>query len=438
MPPTSISLPPDLSRVWAEIDLDAVIHNVRAIRGTLKHGADLMAVVKANAYGHGAAPVARAALFAGAKRLGVVKVSEGLELRAAGIDAPIQLLGPVMPQEYSPGIEADLTFSVSSEDELAALAEKTRALNQGLRRGRRTKVHLLVDTGMGRGGFAPDELWPATARVKAERTLMLEGVFTHFSSAEELDPEPTREQVRLFRSILQRLEAQLGTRLLRHAANSAATVFFPEAQLDLCRCGLLLHGLRGWAAERDGLELRPSLSLKARVVHVGMRPVGWTVGYNRTFRCARETMLATVSMGYSDGYRRALSGRSECIIRGRRVPVVGTVSMDYLVADVTALQYANETPDLGEEVILLGAAKSGERISVEDLASSSGTIPYVITTQLGPNVERRYVGGPPLKNMLTDGMAVELRRVEWPKLETQPIAAQKKEEDPPQRIAQGA
>ncbi|MCW8129460.1 MAG: alanine racemase [Planctomycetota bacterium] len=435
-----------MARVWARVDLDAVAHNVRAIKSLLKHGAGLMAVVKSNAYGHGAKQVGKAALAAGAQRLGVVRVTEGIELRDAGVEAPINLLGPCMPDEFLPGIEADLTFAVSSEDEIEQLAEKTRAAHQGHRRGQKTKVHLMVDTGMGRSGFTPDELWPAADRVKAEQTLELEGVFTHFSSAEEYDPEPTREQVALLRSLLRDLEERRVYFRVRHAANSAATVFHPDAQLDMVRCGTLLHGMRAWQAGRDALDLRASLSLHTKIVHLGKRPAGWTVGYNRTFKCARESVLATLPVGYSDGYRRAISGRGEVIVRGMRLPVVGTISMDYIVVDVTSL--ANTPaglPEVGEDVTLIGSSPDGrERISVEDLAAASGTIPYVVTAQLNAlNVERRYAGGPALREAATaimprvvNDVPMELRKTESPK--TIPFAAPRQEEDAPQRAAAGA
>ena len=384
-----------IHRVWARVDLQAYRHNVQQIIRLLKHGAGLSAVVKANAYGHGAVEVAQACLQAGASRLAVVNVIQGIELREAGIRAPIQLLGPCTPEELAPGIDHGLVFAVSSIDEIAALADRTRAAHQGPYRGRTTKVHLLLDTGMGRGGFAPEDLWPAAERIQTEKTLELEGAFTHFSSAEEPDPAPTSEQVGLFRQVLKGLEERRVHVPIRHAANSAATVFFPEAQLDMVRCGAILHGLRGWDSARDTVPLRPSLSLYCRIVHIGKRSAGWTVGYNRTYRCTRESLLATLSVGYSDGYRRSLSGRGEVLIRGRRCPVIGTVSMDYIVADVTALANGPQgLPDVGEEVTLIGSSQDGtEQITVEEVAANSGTIPYVITTQLGPNVERTFIGG---------------------------------------------
>jgi len=390
MGPTG-SIPPDSARVWCEVDFKAIAHNVRVLRGLLKHGADLMAVVKSQAYGHGAVEVSRAALSSGASRLGVNEVSEGVELRDAGFTVPIQLLTSCLPEELAGGIESQLTFAVACIDEIKALADRSRALLQGVRRGQKTKVHLLVDTGMGRGGFGPDELWPAVDHIKTEKTLELEGVFTHFSSAEEMDPDPTQQQIKLFRGLLRYCEDRGVNFRVRHAANSAGAVFHPKAQLDMVRCGVLLHGMRAWPPERDGLELLPTLSLFTRILQIARRPAGWTVGYNRQFVCARESLLATLPIGYGDGYRRALTGRSNVIIRGVQVPVVGTISMNCIVADITALAHSEAgMPEVGERVTLVGGGVN--RISVEEIAEKSGTIPYVVTTQLGKNVERRYIG----------------------------------------------
>ena len=382
---------PEAVRTWATIDLEAVRHNVRVLRGLLKHGAGLLAVVKSEAYGHGGVQIARAALEAGASRLGVNDIAEGVALRDAGLNVPVQLLTSCLPEEMGAGIEAGLIFAVSSTEEITALAERTRALLQGPLRGRKTKVHLMADTGMARGGFAPDEIWPAAERVRAEKTLELEGIFTHFSSAEEPDPEPTRQQIKLFRKLLAYCEERNMRFRVRHAANSAGTVFHPEAHLDLVRCGVLLHGLRAWPAQRDRLELLPSLTLHTRILNIGRRKEGWPVGYNRTHICKKESLLATLPIGYGDGYRRALSGHSCVIVRGTLVPVVGRISMNSIVADITALEHsAPGLPEVGEAVTLIGGSQQ-VRISVEEIAEQSGTIPYVVTTQLGTNVHRRYI-----------------------------------------------
>jgi len=407
------SVTPDAPRVWAKVDLRAVRHNTRALLRLLKNGAELMAVVKSEAYGHGAARVARAALEAGATRLGVNEVAEGLALRDAGLECPIQLLSSCLPEELGAGILADLTFAVSSLDEVKALADSSRALNHGHRAGEKTKVHLLADTGMGRGGFSPGDVLTAAAWIKEEKRLDLEGIFTHFSSAEELDPAPTAEQVSLFRQLLRACEDRRIKFRVRHAANSAGTVFHPKAQLDMVRCGVLLHGLRGWPASRDNLELLPTLSLHTRIVHLGRRPQGWTVGYNRLHVCRKESLLATLPVGYSDGYRRALTGRGSVIVRGVRVPVVGTVSMNLIVADVTALEYTPlGAPAVGDEATLIGGGIEN-RITVEELAEKSGTIPYVVTTQLGTNVKRIYVGEKKIEHAPD---AFELRRARGPVL----------------------
>jgi alanine racemase len=416
------SVDPNAVRVWAEIDLGAVRHNVRTIRAQLKHGAGLMAVVKSEAYGHGAVPVARAALSAGATRLGVNEIAEGLALRDAGLTCPVQLLTSCLPEELDAGIEGALTFAVSSPDEIRALAERSRALLQGVRRGERTKVHLLVDTGMGRGGFGPEDVWPAVERVKAERTLELEGIFTHFSSAEEPNPEPTGEQTGMFRQLLKYCSERNVRFRVRHAANSAGTVFHPEAHLDLVRCGVLLHGLRGWDATRDSLELLPALAMYTRIVQIARRKAGWTVGYNRMHVCRKESLLATLPVGYGDGYRRSLSGRSTVIVRGTHVPVVGTISMNCIVADITALENSPAgLPEVGETVILIGGTPEA-RISVEEIADKSGTIPYVVTTQLGSNVERRYIGAE--SSDLLGAPAFEVRALPEPQRAAAPAPAE--------------
>lgn len=382
----------DTARVWARIDLKAVRHNTRVLLRQLKNGASLMAVVKSSAYGHGSEQVAKAALEAGASRLGVNDVAEGVVLRQAGITAPIQLLTSCLQEEIAGGILADLTFAVSSMAEIKALADRSRALNQGKRAGRKTPVHLLADTGMGRGGFNPGEVLTAASWIKEEKRLDLEGIFTHFSSAEEPDPYPTVEQVELFRRLLRACEDRGIQFRIRHAANSAGTVFHPKAQLDMVRCGALLHGMRAWSADRDTLELIPSLSMHTKIMGIDRRPAGCTVGYNRRHICQKESLLALLPVGYNEGYRRALTGRGSVIVRGERVPVVGTVSMNLIVADVSQLENSEHgVPEVGEEVTLIGG-NIENRITVEEIAEKSGTIPYVVTTQMGANVKRLYFG----------------------------------------------
>jgi alanine racemase len=426
---------PDGARTWAEIDLDAVRHNTRVLLSLLKRGAGLMAVVKADAYGHGMVPVARAALSAGATRLAVAGIREGVALREAGITAPIQLLTSSLPEELNEGIAADLTFAVSSIDEIKALADRSRALNQGTRRGIRTKAHLMFDTGMGRGGFCPDEVWPAVEHVKAEKTLDLDGIFTHFSSAEEPDPEPTQQQIQIFRGLLRDFDAQGLSFRVTHAANSAGTVFHRDAHFSFVRCGVLLHGMRAWAAERDGLELLPALSLYTRILHIGRRAPGWTVGYNRTYVCQKESFIATLPVGYAEGYRRALTGRGNVIIRGQLLPVIGTVSMNAITVDLTPLAHsAAGLPEVGEIVTLIGGGIEN-RITVEELAEKSGTIPYVVTAQLGHAVERRHLHAEPEPRAERE---FEMRAVEPANVTPLPPAESQTTQDEPARQVAGA
>ena len=397
------------ARCWACVDLSAIAHNLRRLRSRLSNNARLTVMVKANGYGHGAVEVARAALAAGAEGLGVARLSEGLELRSAGLSAPIRLSGPCLEDEFQAGIEAGLVFTVCSEDEIRALAARARAFHQGLRLGGRTKVQLLLDTGMGRGGFGPEELGSGAARVCAERTLELEGVFSHFTSAEEPDPAPVREQTALFRRAVEGLE-RLGIRIpLKHLANSAATLFHPETHLDLVRCGLAVYGLRDWPKERDRLDLRPALSLHTRIAHLARRPAGWAVGYNRTHLCRRDSWLATLAAGYGDGYPRSLSNRGQVLIRGRRCPILGRISMDYLTVDLTDLVPAAGLPERGEEATLIGEGANGERITVEELARGADSSPYLITTQLPAQLERRCRGSAGSEAQSGEGVRMELR-----------------------------
>ena len=389
-----------LDRTWIRVDLDAVDHNVTQIRRKLSKGTSLMAVVKANAYGHGIGPVARAALYSGAQRLGVAHVAEGLELRAQGITAPILLLGACAEADYALGIQNNLSFAISSAAEARALAVRARREFMHGRLPGRVKVHLLVDTGMGRSGASPDDATAIGLSIQDEDTLDLEGVFTHFSSAEDPDPTANLEQYYIFYCVLDEMNRRGVRPRIRHAANSAATAFFKDSHLDMVRCGAMMHGMRWWTDEQEkkaglgDLNLKPSLSWHTRIVHIAKRPVGWTVGYGRTFKAERETILATLPIGYRDGYPRSLSNRGEVLICGQRAPVVGIVSMDFTVVDITDLCWTSGgKAEVGTDVTLLGDSLCGKgKISVEEFATRAQTIPYVVTTTLPTSAPRVYTG----------------------------------------------
>ena len=353
-------------RAWAEVDLGAVRHNV----GTLKRrvpNSRLMAVVKADAYGHGSVEVARSCVEAGADSLAVVTVEEGAELRRAGLDIPILVFTDLLPDGLPLAAEHRLAVTAHSIPSARRIAAY-----QGI------EVHLKVNTGMNRWGVEPSEVGEARKILGSK----LSGVYTHFASADS-DEGATRRQIERFESVL---EAQPFGGVLVHAANSAATLWHPGSHFDCVRPGVALYGLHPAGDEGDPAAegLRPVMVLKSYVA--GVRPLdrGDGVSYGLTYRAEAPMFVATVPVGYAEGYRRALSGKAEALIRGLRRPLLGRVTMDACVFGV------DEDVEVGDEVVLLGT-QGEERISAEELGFRAGTINYEITTGVNPRrVERSY------------------------------------------------
>jgi alanine racemase len=358
------------------VDLEAIRHNVRALKPA---GSELMAVVKANGYGHGDVEVARSALEAGAAWLGVALVEEGLRLRDAGIDAPILVLTEFPPDSHKDALAAGLTAALYTEDGLAALAEAAEAL------GRPGRVHLKVDTGMHRVGVSP-EAAPALAAEALERGLEVEGVWTHLARSEELDASTTARQVQAFRDVLDEIQG-VGIRpRYRHVANSGATMGWPETHLDLVRVGIALYGILPGPQLEGRVELRPAMSLTSRVSHVRRLGRGEAVSYGHHYRLDRDATIATVPVGYADGYPRLLSNRGRVLIGGKRYPVAGTVTMDQVLVD------CEDNPvHVGDEVVLFGP-QDGEEIRAEEVADWIGTIGYEVVCAVGARVPREYRG----------------------------------------------
>lgn len=383
---------------WVTVDLDAIRHNVQMLRRRAP-GRTLFAVVKADGYGHGAVAVARAALGAGAERLAVYTCDEGVVLRRAGIRAPILVMGYLAPGEARTVVEASLTPTVVSVQQALALKAAAREA------GQRVPVHLKVDTGMGRAGVKRDEVVRLAQCVTALEPLEIEGVYTHFATADEPDQTFLREQLRVFLGALDDLaQAGIGVRL-RHAANSAATLAFDAAQLDAVRCGIAMYGLRPSSTCGGDAGLRPALALRALVVRLFALQPGESVGYGRTFVAERPTRVALVTVGYGDGLSRALSNRGVALVRGQRVPIVGRVSMDQCTLDVTALPEVA----VGDEVVFIGRQGEGE-ITADEVADLLGTINYEVVTALSPRLPRLYYEGGRLVawRRLYDGAPVQL------------------------------
>ena len=361
--------------VWAEVDLDAVARNVRLLKGQAGEAA-LLAVVKANAYGHGAVTVARAALAAGAGRLGVICVDEGEQLRRAGIGAPILVMGHTPATDAARLVDLALTAAVASRETAEALA---RAAAQ---RGVRLAVHLKVDTGLNRYGLTPADALALADWLRDVSSLEVEGLFTHFASADEADKGYTLDQYGRFRQVAE----QLDWVPIRHVSNTASLLDMPELSLEMVRPGLGIYGLYPPGEVRRDLGLVPALSLKSRIVRLTALALGDPVSYGRTWRAARPSLIGLVMCGYADGLPRSLSNRGCALVRGRRAPIVGRVCMDMCMVDVT------DVPDAatGDEVVLIGC-QGEEQIGADEVAELAGTISYEILCAISARVPRLYL-----------------------------------------------
>lgn len=374
-------------RSWAEIDLEAIKYNVRVLRQHIAPS-QFMAVVKANAYGLGAVPVARAALGAGATGLAVSSYEEGHELRQAGIAGPILVLGYVPEDLARASVEAALTLTVNSPELARALSRAA----QFSRRNHPQPVHLKLDTGLHRYGLEPDQALEMCKLISALPGLELQGLYTHFASGDEADRSFVLEQMRRFDTVCQLLEANGFYFPQQHLSNSATAITFKEARSNFVRFGLALHGYHvtpevETEANKAGLFLKPAMTLKSTVVRLSKLPAEETVGYNRTYKASETRQVALVPIGYADGYRRSLSNKGCVLVRGKRAPVLGRVSMDQIVVDVTGIGGI----ELGDEVVLIGR-QGAELVSLEEIATLCDTITHEILTGLGRRVKRVYLG----------------------------------------------
>jgi alanine racemase len=367
---------------WAEVDLDAVAFNVRAFKRHVGEAVEVMAVVKANAYGHGAAPVARAALAAGASRLAVHRAIEGVELRQAGIEVPTLVMGYTPPDGAAMVAYWKLTPSLMTMEFAQALSAQAGVLS------RTVPVHVKVDTGMSRYGLMPSEVVPFLLELGRLPGITLEGLFTHFATADSADQTHVNNQLRTFKEVIEATR-QVGVDIpMIHAANSAAMMGLPEAHFNAVRPGIALYGLDPSDEWPPAFEIQPALTLKSRVVRVRELPAGSGVSYGRTFVTQRPTMAALVPVGYGDGYHRLLSNRGSVLIHGKRAPILGRVCMDQFVVDISHIPGVQQE----DEVVLLG--KQGlECIRAEEIAALAGTINYEVTTSLLPRVVRAYRKG---------------------------------------------
>ncbi len=371
-------LPFDADRpTRVEIRLAALRRNFTLARELAGPGVKVMAVVKANAYGHGILEVAREFVKVGADYIGVAFLEEGIFLRKNGITAPILVLGAVATGQIAQFIEHDLTITLPSLEKARAVSAAAQAA------GRTARVHLKVDTGMERIGVHWYSSRPFLEEVHSLPGLEIEGLFSHFATADE-DLAFAREQLDRFNEVVDFLEASGKRPPLVHMANSAALANLPEARFDLVRPGLLLYGYEPTSLTRLGLD--PVMRLMSRVSYFKSVKAGAGVSYGRTWTAPRDTRVATIPLGYGDGYSRALSNKAEVIIRGKRLPVVGRICMDQLMVDLGPEGEAYN----GDEVLLFGK-KGGDWLPAELLCERLGTIPYELTSMINTRVPRIYV-----------------------------------------------
>lgn len=381
-------------RSWVEVDLDNFAANLREIQRLIGDDTTFMQTVKADAYGHGAIEISNAAIRAGAKMLGVANADEGIQLRVSGIDAPVIILGPSTESEIPDIIKYSLTPSVSD-------AGFVRRLEEQLTRASRTlAVHVEIDTGMGRGGTMHSEARDLIRVIQTLPHITLEGIFSHFAASEQMTAYNDR-QWKLFSGLLDEL-AQLGISIpIRHMDNSGAILNYPGKTLDMARPGIMTYGIYPSDETRSKAALLPVMSFKTTIVLLKEFPAGYGIGYNRTYVTLDKTRVATIPVGYGDGYPFILSNRGEALIRGRRAPVIGRVSMDMCTLDVTHIPGC----EVGDEAVLLGRQGS-EYISANEIAAKAQTISYEVLCALGKRAPRVF-----LQQGKTDTVEPRLRRI---------------------------
>ena len=356
-----------LGLTWTEVNLDAIAQNVKNIKKLIGEKKELMAVVKGNAYGHDILEVSPVVLENGATRLAVARLEEAIFLRKAGITVPILVLGLPLKQQAEFLVSYDITPAVCEFEMIEKLSELAVQMNK------RTKIHLKVDTGMGRIGIFPYDVLRFIKKIKALKNVEIEGIFTHFSVADEKDKVYTEEQFRKFIEILTILEKE-GIKIpIKHVGNSAALLDLPHMWLDMVRPGIAIYGLYPSKEVKKTINLIPAQQFKTKIVFIKELPLGESISYGRTYITKRRMRVASLPVGYADGYNRLLSNQGEVLVRGQRVPIIGRVCMDQCMIDVTNLTQV----EIGDEVVLWGR-QGEEMITVEEIAQKIRTINYEI------------------------------------------------------------
>lgn len=372
-----------LRPVWAEVDLDKLAYNMREIRRVAK-SENIIAVVKADAYGHGAIDVAPVLLENGANRLAVAILSEAVELRLSGIECPIMILGFTPPTLIDDLLKYNIEQAVYSYEfasELSVMAQKENKI---------AKIHIVVDTGMGRIGYLPnDESAEEVYKISKLPNIIIEGMFCHFSSADETDKTYTYNQVKKYNVFYEKLKEKKVNINIRHIANSAAIIDLPETHYEAVRPGIILYGYYpSYEVNKDNISLKPVMSLKTNIVHIKTIQPGECVSYGRKFIADRESIIATLPIGYADGYTRSLFQKGKVILKGSFAPIIGRICMDQCMIDITDIHGVN----IGDEVILIGEDEYN-KFTADTVAELIGTINYEVLCMISKRVPRVYIKG---------------------------------------------
>ena len=383
----------DRSLVRAEIDLKALAHNFKELRRITHPDARLMGVVKANGYGHGAIEVAQCALQNGAEVLGVARIEEAIRIREAGIEVPILIFGYTLPELASDILKYDLTQTVYTYASAQALSRAAKSVKKNI------KIHLKVDTGMGRLGLLPKNFQENNSdainadaveeslAIAGLKGLELEGIFTHFATADSADKAYAEDQLDLFMNFLDRLRKAGLEPPVRHAANSAALIDMPQSHLDMVRPGIASYGLYpSDEVDKKHIGLKSAMALKACIIHLKKVPAGFKVSYGSTHQTRNATTIATIPIGYADGLNRLLSSRGQMLVHGQRAPIIGRVCMDLTMIDVGHI----DNVQIEDEVVIFGR-QGGEAITVDEIASALNTINYEIVSTITARVPRVYL-----------------------------------------------
>lgn len=371
----------DLTRpAWLEIDLDNLHFNYKEIRKLVRDTADIMAVVKADAYGHGAAAIVRELMALGVKRFGIAHLSEAIHIKNHSPHAQVLVMGYTPDYLAEVAINRGVRLTVYLEDQADHFAKVAKELDKD------AVVHLKIETGMNRLGFLPDEkTLQAVERIKEMDNIIIEGMFTHFPAADD-DHGYTERSMAKFREFCRMLYEKDIDIPVKHVSNSAAIMNFPQYGLDMVRAGIILYGIYPYPqAKRETLPLKPCISLKAQISHVKTIEKGDKVSYGLTFEASTRTQVATVPVGYADGWSRDLSNKGYALVNGRRVSIIGRICMDQLMLDVTGMDVKR-----GDEAVLMGS-QGEEEITIEEIASQIGQIPASVLCMLTKRLPRVYV-----------------------------------------------